>query len=162
MRLLTSCLLGLLVWTSPVVAQQNSQTATAVCTFDDGRQLTLQYNPGKGQEPRNGKLWEPGGAAMILFASAALTVGGSSIEGGAYSVYTIPDKKQWTLIVNKNVTPGSKYDASQDITHVPMDTGEIDQPVKELQVSFAHMAPKVCSLRMYIGKIGAFADIKEQ
>ncbi len=159
MRLLTSCLLGLLS-AYPIAAQQNSQTAD--CTFEDGKQISLQYNPEKGEEPRNGKLWEPGGSAMVLFASAALNLGGRTIEPGAYTVYTIPDKKQWTLIVNKNVTAGGKYDASQDLAHAPMDTGEIDHPVKELQVSFAHMAPKLCSLRMYIGKIGAFVDIKEQ
>ncbi|MGH9528486.1 MAG: DUF2911 domain-containing protein [Terriglobales bacterium] len=162
MRLLTSCLLAVVSLSSAIAAQQQPQTVTADCTFDDGKQMSLQYDPGKGVEPRNGRLWEPGGSPMILFASAALVLGTSTIEPGAYTVYTIPDKKEWTLIVNKNVTPGSKYDASQDLTRAPMDTGEIDQPVKELQVSFAHMAPKVCSLRMYIGKIGAFADIKEQ
>lgn len=160
MRLLTSCLVALSALTYPVAAQQNSQTTD--CTFEDGKQISLQYIAAKGEVPRNGKLWEPGGSAMVLFASAALNLGGRAIEPGAYTVYTIPDKKQWTLIVNKNVTAGSKYDASQDLAHAPMDTGEIDHPVKELQVSFAHMAPKLCSLRMYIGKIGAFADIKEQ
>ncbi len=162
MRLLTSCLFGLFILAYPVAAQQNSQTASADCTFDDGKQITLEYHPSKGEELRNGKLWEPGGSAMILFSPTALNLGGKTIEAGAYTVYTIPDKKQWTLIVNKDVTPGSKYNSSQDIAHAPMDTGEIDQPVKELQVSFAHMAPKLCSLRMYIGKMGAFADIKEQ
>ena len=162
MRLLISCLLSLLAFSFPIVAQQNSQTMTTDCTFGDGKQISLQYNPGKGEEPRNGKIWEPGGSPMILFASAALSLGGSAIEPGAYTVYTIPGKKEWTLLVNKNVTPGSQYDASQDLAHAPMDTGEIDQPTKQLQVSFAHMAPKVCSMRMYIGKIGAFTDFKEQ
>ena len=163
MRQLTLCLLSLLTFLSAMNAQQNadSQTVTTDCTFDDGKQITIRYNPGKAEDPRNGKLWEPGGAPMILFAQAAISLGGSTIEPGAYTVYTIPGKKEWTLIVNRNVTAGNKYDAGQDIAHASMDTGEIDHAEKQLQVSFAHMAPKVCNLRMYIGKVGAFTDLKE-
>ena len=43
-----------------------------------------------------------------------------------------------------------------------MEIGELDHPQEQLQVAFAHMAPKVCSLRLYYGKLGAFADLKEQ
>ncbi|MGH9513407.1 MAG: DUF2911 domain-containing protein [Terriglobales bacterium] len=163
MRLLTSCLLGLLAFSGPLVAQHNAQpqSVTAECNFDDGKQVSIEYNPGKGEDFHNGKVWEPGGSPMILFTSAPLVVGSSTIEPGAYSVYTIPDKKDWTLIINKNVKPGSKYDASQDLAHASMETGEIDQAEKELQVSFAHMAPKDCSIRMYMGKVGAFTDLKE-
>jgi|SRR5450432_3873208 hypothetical protein len=164
MRPLAVCLLSLLLCPSPISAQQNtdSQTVTADCTFEDGKQITMQYTPGKREEPRNGKLWEPGGAPMILFAQAPLTLSASSIAPGAYTVYTIPGRKEWMLIVNKNVTAGSKYDPSQDIARGPMEIGELDKPQEQLQVAFAHMAPKVCSLRLYYGKLGAFADLKEQ
>jgi hypothetical protein len=163
MRLVSFCLLSLLTFSPSINAQLNTdaQPATTDCTFDDGKQITIRYNPGKGEEPRNGKLWEPGGSPMILFSQAALSFGGTTIAPGAYTVYTIPGKKEWTLIVNRNVTAGSKYEASQDLAHASMDTGEVDHAEKQLQVSFAHMAPKVCNLRMYIGKVGAFTDLKE-
>jgi hypothetical protein len=43
-----------------------------------------------------------------------------------------------------------------------MDIGEIPDPVKQLQLSFAHMSPKQCSLRVYYQKTGAFVDFMEK
>src|SRR2546425_523437 len=42
------------------------------------------------------------------------------------------------------------------------DGGEIPDPVKQLQLSFAHMSPKQCSLRVYYAKTGAFTDFLEK
>lgn len=160
MRLLVLCLFGHLIFLTQMFAQNSDQTAT--CTFDDGKEISVQYKTGGGEAPRNGKLWEPGGSPMILFAQTGLTVGGSSIAANAYSIYIIPGKKDWTLIVNRNVKTGSSYDASQDLARTSMETGEIDQPEKELQASFAHLGPKDCNLRLYYGKVGAFAEFNEQ
>jgi Protein of unknown function (DUF2911) len=163
MRLLALCLLGQLIVAPKILAQQNdAQTARTDCTFADGYQLSLQYSTGKSEDPHNGKLWIPGGSPMILFAQSPLTLGNSGIAPGAYTVYAIPGKKEWTLIVNKNVAAGSKYDPSQDVARAPMETGEIDLPEKQLQLSFAHVAPKDCSLRLYYGKVGASAEFNER
>lgn len=163
MRLLTMLLFSQLISIFPSqMLAQNNQTSTTDCTFEDGKQISLQYNTGKGEEPRNGKMWEPGGSPMILFAQTPLTIGGSTLAADAYTVYTIPGKKEWTVIVNKNVKTGSSYDASQDVARAPMETGEIDQAEKQLQLSFAHIGPKDCSLRLYYGKVGAFVEFKEQ
>jgi hypothetical protein len=161
MRLLAMCLLGQFLL-APAVFAQDAQTDSTDCTFADGNQISLQYHTGKGEEPHNGRIWEPGGGAMVLFAQTPLLLAGSIIAPGAYTVYTIPGKKEWTLIVNRNVTAGSKYDPSQDMVHAPMETGEIDKPQKDLQVSFAHIAPKTCSVRLYYQKVGAYADFNER
>jgi hypothetical protein len=144
--------------------QQADNSSTAYCDFDDGQEVSVRYigsitNP--KDEPHNGKVWLPGGSAMTLFTGVPLTFNNSTIPTGAYSVYVIPNKKDWTLIVNKNVNPGAAYDASQDVAKGPMDLGEVDTPPKTLQVSFAHTAPKTCSIRVYYGKVGAFTDFKE-
>jgi len=51
-------------------------------------------------------------------------------------VYVIPEKHSWTLVVNKNVTAGSKYDEKQDLVRAPMQLGETDNPVKPPEVAF--------------------------
>ena len=132
---------------------------TTYCTFDDGNQVSIQYNPTVKESPRNGRVWSPG---VTLYVQTPLTLGSSSIGLGAYSVYFLPDKKNWTIMVNKNVKPGAAYDAAQDIAKAPMEVGELPQAVKTLQLSFGHMAPKECSLRVYYQKAGAFAEFKEQ
>lgn len=136
------------------LAQQNT-----FCDFDDGNQITVQYSPDVKEQPRNGRVWAPG---ITLYVQTPLTLGGKTIGLGAYSVFLIPDKKNWILIVNKNVTAGAAYNSADDVARASMDIGEIPQPVNTLQLSFAHMGPKQCNLRIYYQKTGAFTDFMEK
>jgi hypothetical protein len=154
--------------TIPSFSQQaasTAQPATVSCTFDDGKQMKVQYNksPAKREEElQQGKLWEPGGSPMILFTQTVLSLGNSQIPAGAYSLYVIPEKENWTLVVNKNVAAGSKYDEKQDLVRAPMQVGEIGNPVEGTKVAFAHVAPKQCNMRLYHEKAGAFAEFHER
>ena len=56
--------------------------------------------------------------------------------------------------MNRNVTAGSKYDEKQDLARAPMQIGEIDSPVKQPRVLFAHIAPKQCNMRCITKKPG--------
>jgi hypothetical protein len=93
---------------------------------------------------------------MTLFSEAQLSLASSTIPIGAYSVYAIPGK-EWTLVVNKNVTAGAAYDQKQDIARAPMETAQVDEPSQTLEVAFAHVGNR-CALRIYMGKVAAFAD----
>jgi hypothetical protein len=144
-----------------VVAQSGgAPTSTTTCNLDDGRQVYVRYNPVANSKEKlpNGKPWTPGGAPMTLFTEAQLGLGSSMIPIGAYSVYPIPAKDHWTLVVNKNVTPGAAYDEKQDIARAPMETDPVAQPSDALEVAFAHVGPLRCTLRIYIGKTASFAD----
>jgi len=94
---------------------------------------------------------------MTLFTEAQLSLASSMIPIGAYSVYAIPAKGNWTLVVNKNVTAGAPYDQKQDIARAPMETAQVDESSQALEVAFAHVGAR-CTLRIYMGKIAAFAD----
>ena len=137
-------------------AQQPSSTAS--CNLDDGRQVSIRFNPisSKNDKLPNGKPWTPGGAPMTLFTEAQLTFGGATIPAGAYTIYPIPAKDKWTLAINKNVTAGAAYDEKQDIARAPMETDQISQASNELEVAFAHVGEK-CTLRIYFGKSASFA-----
>jgi hypothetical protein len=132
---------------------------TALCNFTDGNQISIQYHPAVKEQPKNGHVWSPG---ITLFVQVPLALKDSRIPLGAYTVYLIPGGKSWTLIVNRNVTAGAPYDSSQDVARAPMEVGEIPEPTKELELSFAHMSEKQCSLRVYYQKIGAFTDFLEK
>lgn len=136
-----------------------AQDAQTFCNFTDDNQITIRYLPTVKEEPRNGRVWGPG---ITLYVQVPVLLGNSEIPLGAYSMYLIPDKKNWTAIVNRNVTAGAAYDSSKDVARAPMEVGEIPQPTKELQLSFAHMAPKECSLRVYYQKTGAFVSFMEK
>jgi hypothetical protein len=84
-------------------------------------------------------------------------LGSSTIPIGAYTVYPIPARDHWTLVVNKNVTPGAAYDEKQDIARTTMETDQVAQSSDALEVAFAHVGAR-CTLRIYIGKTASFAD----
>lgn len=134
-------------------------TQSIYCDYTDGGQLNIQYLGTVKAEPRNGRVWSPG---ITLYVQVPVSLGGTPIPLGAYSVHLIPERKNWTLVVNKNVTPGASYEQGQDVARAPMEIGEIPEPTKQLQLSFGHMADKQCSLRVYYQKTGAFADFLEK
>jgi len=142
-------------------AQDTPQNSMASCTYTDGTSLTVRYsdaNPSKKRELQNGKVWSPGDVPMLLFTETPVTVAGVQLAIGAYSMYVIPDKGKWTLIVNKNLAANSAYDEKQDLARTPMQTAQLPAPIDQPHVSFGHIAPKVCSLRVDFGKTGAWAD----
>ena len=64
---------------------------------------------------------------MILFSQTTLIINKVEIAPGAYSLWLVPDKKNWTLVVNKNVKADSAYDPAQDLVREPMEIGQLPQ-----------------------------------
>jgi Protein of unknown function (DUF2911) len=144
--------------------QASANTATATCSFQDGKQISVRYHQvtvGKNGLPE-GEVWTPGGGPMFLFTPADLVIGNSEIPIGAYSMYVIPKRENWTLVLNKNVSEGSKYDEHQDLLRVDMQVGQLSEPNKQLSVFFGHIAPRQCNMRIYYGKTGTWAEFKEK
>jgi hypothetical protein len=50
-----------------------------------------------------GKLWRTGAnEPTMLHVSGPITVAGVKLDAGTYSLYTIPEKEQWTIILNRS------------------------------------------------------------
>ena len=141
----------------------SASSSTATCSLEDGKELYVRYNaiPAGKERLVNGKPFTPGGSPMTLFTEAKLGFGNSTIPVGAYSLYAIPGKDHWTLVVNKNVTAGSAYDERQDLARGPMETAQVSEPGSTLDIAFAHVGPR-CTLRIYFGKSASFADFMEK
>ncbi len=144
---------------SPWLTAQSANTSTTTCNLDDGRQVYVRYIPvsAKNEKIANGKPWTPGGQPMTLFSEAQLTLGSSVIPIGAYSLYPIPARDHWTVVVNKNVTAGAPYDEKQDIARAAVETVQVSDATDTLEVAFAHVGAR-CTLRIYIGKTASFTD----
>ena len=143
-----------------------AKTATTACSFQDGRQISVRYEPfavtkKKADLPLN-ELWPPSGSPMYLFSQASVSLGNTEIPTGAYSLYVIPEKEQWTLIINKGVNAGVPYDQQQDLLRLPMQIGHLSEPGQHFKVVFGHIAPQQCNMRIYYGKTGAWAEFREK
>jgi hypothetical protein len=142
-----------------LAAQSGPTTSTTTCNLDDGRQVYVRYIPVASNKERiqNGKPLIPGGTPMTLFTEAPLSLGTSNIPIGAYTLYPIPARGNWSIAVNKNVTAGAPYDEKQDIARASIETAQVEQASEALEVAFAHVGSR-CTLRIYIGKTASFAE----
>jgi hypothetical protein len=157
---------ALLVSAVGVVAGQNDlkPLPTASCSFQDGKQITVRYSneTSTGRDLPSGKVWTLGGQPMLLFTQASLIADNIDIPVGAYSMYIVREKGDWTLVVNKNVSTGNKYDKHLDVVRMGMLMGQLSEPQKEFTLFFGHTDPRQCNLRIYYGNSGTWAEFKEK
>lgn len=140
----------------------------ASCDMDNGNQVAIRYLPvaakGKSEEfggsIRYGTVWAPNGRAMVLFASGPAAVENKDLGAGAYTLYLIPNKNDWTLVVSKETDTKAKYDESKDVARVPMELGDLPSPHPKFEVMLGKTGPNRCGLRVYWQQKGAFATIE--
>ena len=152
--------------TVPAFAQQPATSApiNTTCTFEDGKEARISYsamtdNPKKRELVRD-KLWTPGDQPMTFFTNVRVSLGGTTIPPGAYSLHILPAKDKWILVVNKDVS-GHVYDPGQDLVRAPMETGQLPES-QPFQLAIPRMKPTQCSMRIYYGKVGVWAEFNEQ
>ncbi|MET3977614.1 hypothetical protein ABIB62_000180 [Mucilaginibacter sp. UYP25] len=93
-----------------------------------GRKIFGGINP-YGQVWRTGANW----ATTITFSENVL-VEGNKVPAGTYSLFSIPEKNSWTIILNKTVKQWGAYTYKQDADLVRFTVKPID--VKEKRESF--------------------------
>lgn len=86
-----------------------------------------------------GKLWRTGAneATEIRFYKNVM-IGDSLIPAGTYSLLTIPDKKEWTFILNKDIdTWGAySYENSNDVVRVSVPAQTDKESLDALSIAF--------------------------
>jgi hypothetical protein len=162
---LTLALMTSFIFVLSAAAQESKNTETTTCTFEDGKEISIRYNPAeykKGFEIPKDKAWAPGDTAMLLFTPADIIVGNTTIPTGAYTMYITRSRSDWTLLISRNIKESAAYDASQEIAKLPMGTGKASSPKTTFSTHLGHLSPKVCSIQITFGDTGAFADFTEK
>ncbi|HWX91462.1 MAG TPA: DUF2911 domain-containing protein [Terriglobales bacterium] len=166
--LVCTVLLSALPFACLASAQQAAAAAdseSAICTLEDGKAITARYYPvsaGKDNAPAPGKVLIPGGAAMTFFTETDLMLGKTTIPTGAYTLYILPAKKDWTLIVSKNVTVDAKYDERLDLARATMEIGQLSAPEDKLSLYFGHTGAKKCEINVDYGKTRGWTEFREK
>jgi hypothetical protein len=87
-----------------------SPPAKATETTDKGATITISYSQpsvkgrtiGKDLEPMEGKVWRTGANKATVFeVSKDVKVEGQSLPAGKYSLFTVVNGEEWTIILNK-------------------------------------------------------------
>ena len=82
-------------------------------------------------------VWRTGAnAATVFTTSAPLNIGGVNVPIGAYSLWTVPSRTGWKLVINRQVGQwGTEYDAARDLARIEMALARVADPVEQFTIA---------------------------
>lgn len=98
-----------------------------------------------------GKVWRTGAnSATTLTFGDDVMIGGKKIPAGKYGLLTIPEKKEWTIIITKqlDVTSPAAYKEDQDVVRVMIEPMKMKDDVETFTMQFANIKPSSCELHL--------------
>jgi hypothetical protein len=100
-----------------------------------------------------GKLWRTGAnEPTIFYAPVPLSVAGIQVSPGVYSLYTVPGRKEWEVIVNRSVSQWgheSEYTSevkAQEVGRAKVKAETADKPLETFTIRAEPQGGKGASL----------------
>jgi hypothetical protein len=123
-----------------------SPPAQASCKFADGKSIKVDYSSPRmntriiyGGLVPFAQVWRTGANEATSFVTDTdLTISGKDIPAGSYTIFTVPDREKWTLIINKKTGEWGipyKYEADE-LARVDMKVSKIHSPVENFTIGF--------------------------
>lgn len=88
-----------------------------------------------------GELWRTGAnASTKMTFTEDVKMNGQALKAGTYAVYTIPNKEDWTIIFNKNLTlwGSDGYSETEDAARILVKTQKISDLVETFTIQFTN------------------------
>jgi hypothetical protein len=84
-----------------------------------------------------GVIWRTGAnEATHLRTDRDLMIGQLHVPRGTYTLWTIPERAQWTLIINRQTGQwGTEYDSTHDLGRVAMHVGSLPEPLEQFTIA---------------------------
>ncbi len=151
------CLLASVSW---VKAQINMPQPSPLATVSQKvglSEVTITYSrPGMKGRKIFGDLvpfdaiWRTGAnAATKISLSDAMEVEGKEIPAGDYALYTIPGKKEWTIILNKNLESSTtEYQESEEAARFKVPVGNAKEPVETFTILFSDVTDQAAKIHL--------------
>jgi Protein of unknown function (DUF2911) len=91
-----------------------------------------------------GEVWCTGANwATKLSTETDLQMGGLTLPKGSYSIWTIPNEKEWTLIINRETGQFHlNYDKAQDLGRTKMVVKAVPTPIEAFKVELTSTGNK--------------------
>jgi hypothetical protein len=108
-----------------------------------GKKITIEYYAPSAHGRRImgalvpfGEVWCTGANwATKITTEANLQMGSLKLPAGSYSIWTLPNANEWTLIINKQTGQFHKdYDSSTDFGRTKMDLKTLADPVETFKI----------------------------
>jgi hypothetical protein len=96
-----------------------------------------------------GKVWRTGAnGATMLTIDDKIKLEGNEIPAGKYSIFTIPDKTEWTVIVSKDVSGSSSLAEGMDLVRFKVKTQALAMNVETFTIGLSNFTNTAASLDM--------------
>lgn len=126
-------------------SKRPSPPATATVDLG-GTTITIDYSSPRlkgrqvgGEVAPFGKVWRAGAnEATTLVTTGNITVGGTAVPTGSYTIFALPEKDKWTLIISKKTGEwGTAYPGpSEDLARIPMKVSALPSSVENFTIAF--------------------------
>jgi hypothetical protein len=134
-----------------------SPPAKATCSLAGGKTTTVDYSSPRmkgrkifGDLVPFGKIWRAGANEATAFVTDTdLTVGGTTVPAGTYTIFTIPSEDKWTLVISKKTGEwGTAYPGPEnDLARVDMKASKLPSAVENFTIAFEQSGAG-CTLHM--------------
>ncbi len=151
-------------------ASRPSPAAKASCALADGKTITVDYSSPRAKGRKifgglvpYGEVWRAGANEATTFVTTSdLMVGGTHVPAGSYTIFAIPNKDKWTLVISKKTGEwGTAYPGpSEDLARIDMKVSALPAAVENFTIAFGK-APKGCPLIMEWETTQASVDISK-
>ena len=99
-----------------------------------------------------GKRWRTGAnATTSIKFSDDVVIEGKKVAAGEYGLYTIPNKTEWLVVLNKNTKLGADVDGfkdDQDVARFTIKPYKVASKVETFTINFADITPATANVAM--------------
>jgi hypothetical protein len=134
----------------------------------DGATITVDYSSPRAKGRKifgglvpYGEVWRLGANEATTFVTtSAVTVGGTQVPAGSYTLFAVPNADKWTLVISKKTGEwGVPYPgADSDLARVDMKTAKLPAAAENFTIAF-DKAGAGCTLRAEWENTRATIDI---
>ena len=165
----TLALAGVAMQAQQDKASRPSPPAKAECKLSGGKSVVIDYSSprAKGRKIMGGlvpygQVWRAGAnEATALTVSSDITVGGTAVPAGKYTLFTVPGEDKWSLVISKKTGEwGTAYPGpDNDLARIDMKVSKTSAPVENFTIAFDEKGGG-CTLRMEWESTRASVDVK--
>jgi hypothetical protein len=128
-------------------SKRPSPPASASCDLGGGKTVKTDYSSPrmKGRKIYGGlvpfgEIWRTGANESTTFVTSSdISVGGTTVPAGSYTLFTVPKADSWSLVLSKKTGEwGTDYPGpSNDLARIPMKVSSLPSPLENFTINYA-------------------------
>lgn len=98
-----------------------------------------------------GKIWRTGAnAATKVTFGEDVKVGGVPVKAGSYAIYSVPNAKEWEIIINKGANNSglTGYKTEDDVARFKVETGELPMMIENFTIILGNLTASSAAIQI--------------